>query len=308
MGSAPPPSALDAAHAVSTLWPMIELRWAAATHVGVVRAVNQDAILTGPSIFAIADGMGGHAAGEVASALAIATLSTLEGTLTEGDVVAAVASANERVVAEAAVGSGREGMGTTLVGLALVSEGLEERLLIFNVGDSRAYRWSAGELRQVSEDHSLVGEMVRAGLLEEWDAASHPERHVITRVVGSPSPIEVDRWVHQPQVGERFLLCSDGLSNEVDDRTIAEALADSGELQAAVDRLLASALAAGARDNVSIVAVEVVNLAFEMAPMDEDTNPRIGRPDIGDAAHWFDAARSLITHVPCDADGVAAGQ
>lgn len=285
---------------------MIEVRWAATTHVGVVRAVNQDSILSGPTIFAIADGMGGHAAGEVASSLAIATLSGLTGPFSEHALLEAVREADRRVIAEAAPGSGREGMGTTLVGL-LVGNDADAGFLVLNVGDSRAYLFRDGELTQVSDDHSLVAELVREGYITPAEALVHPERNVITRVIGGLGDQPVDTWRLQAAVGDRFLLCSDGLTNELTDDTIANVLGANADPQSAVDLLLAQALAAGGRDNVSIVLVETVKVGERVRSIDEDTNPRASPPKSGSSPSIAkpDGPPPLITHVPSVGDGVA---
>ena len=290
---------------------MIDVRWAATTHVGEVRAVNQDSILTGPAVFAIADGMGGHAAGEVASALTINTLSGLARPLTEESVTAAVARANDRVLAEAMPGSGREGMGTTLVGLALLDGvGAGGQLLVFNVGDSRAYRLAGGRLAQVSEDHSVVAEMVRAGLLTEDEARRHPSRNIITRVIGGAGRVQADVWHFDPRSGGRYLLCSDGLTNELSDGVIESVLRRQPEPQVAVDELLARALAAGGNDNISIVVADVVHVGPRASAIDDDTNPRLRTPSTvtgpddrsNEVNDPFGSGMAAITQVPSVAD------
>jgi PPM family protein phosphatase len=276
---------------------MIELRWAAATHVGEVRAVNQDALLSGPMIFAIADGMGGHAAGEVASALTINALSNLPAPVTEGSLLAAIASANERVLLEGRPGTGREGMGTTLVGVAVVDDDGGEQLVVFNIGDSRAYRYRRSTLERVSEDHSLVAELVRAGELSEEEVGRHPARNVVTRVIGGEHEVQVDRWAVAPVIGDRFLLCSDGLTNEVGDPDIALALAAERDAQAVVDRLLAEALEAGGRDNISILVLDVVDIR-DRSTVSDDTNPRFRSND---------GSSGVITQIPWTAEAAVAG-
>jgi protein phosphatase len=253
----------------------IAVRWASATHVGCVRSLNQDAVLAGPSVFAVADGMGGHAAGEVASAIAIAHLAQLPAACLESDVLAALSDANSRIRAEGYPGSGREGMGTTVAGLALAREDGIDRVLVFNVGDSRTYQFDQSGLRQVSTDHSLVAEMVSAGELTAADARTHSARNVVTRALGIDVDVDVDRWWLPTRPHDRFLLCSDGLTNEVDEEEIADVMQREAEPQAVVDALLRLALDAGARDNVSVVLVQIEHVLAGGSELDDDTNPKL---------------------------------
>ena len=258
----------------------LDMRWGAVTHVGCVRKLNQDATLAGPTLFVVADGMGGHAAGEVASALAIAHLAEIggPGPLHKSDIVEALRSLNADIRRQAEIFEDKAGMGTTVVGLAVVDDHGAERLCAFNVGDSRAYRLHHGILKQVSVDHSLVGELVLAGNISKEEAKSHPSRNVVTRALGADDGVDPDLWVIEPVAGDRFLLCSDGLTNEVDDEAIATALGALADPQAVVDQLLAAALSNGARDNVSVVIIEVVGVNDAHANVDEDTNPHGYRP------------------------------
>lgn len=251
----------------------IEVRWGSATHVGCVRTANQDAVLAGPVVFAVADGMGGHAAGEVASAIAVARMASLSANPTGNAVLAAVHEANAEVIAQGAPGTGREGMGTTLSGVALATNGGDQALLVFNVGDSRTYFFDGSLLKQITDDHSLVAEMVRDGELGAADARSHRGRNVITRAIGIDADMTVDHWWIDPAPGQVFLSCSDGLTNEVDVDEIVAALVAASSPQQAVDRLVERALDAGARDNVSAIAVFVDAVTREVADVEEDTNP-----------------------------------
>ena len=167
----------------------IEVRWGSATHVGCVRSFNQDAVLAGPVVFAVADGMGGHAAGDVASALAVGTLAGIVGGPTIDELVQAVHRANDSIIEQSPPGSGREGMGTTVTGVVLGRRDDQDIVVIFNVGDSRTYRFADPTLTQITIDHSLVGEMVRDGALPPEEALVHPSRNVVTRALG----IEVRR-------------------------------------------------------------------------------------------------------------------
>lgn len=259
----------------------IAVNWGSVTHVGSVRSVNQDAVLAGPVVFAVADGMGGHAAGEVASAIAIARLARLAGQESQDEIVAAIVEANAEILAQGMPGSGREGMGTTLSGVAFARLPWGEALLVFNVGDSRTYVYGQAGLRQVSTDHSVVAEMVRNGELASSDAQTHPARNVVTRALGVDSDLEVDCWWIEPTVGDRILLCSDGLTNEVSEVEITSVLRESPEPQVAVDALLARALGAGGHDNISVVVLQILGVADSPGEVDEDTHPRTGRSGSG---------------------------
>lgn len=243
---------------------MVELRWATATDRGRVRAENEDSCLAVPPVFLVADGMGGRAGGAEASRIAVAAFDRFRDGDPPGadEVLSAVADANSAILA-AAVEPGYEGMGTTLVGLALVAEGDATCWLAFNVGDSRLYRLgpaergTAGTLEQVSIDHSEVQELIGAGLIGADQRRGHPRGHLITRALGIRRRAQVDTWVLSHQPGDRFLLCSDGLSDEVPDEEIARLLAAGPEPVEAADLLVQAAVEAGGRDNVTVVVVEV---------------------------------------------------
>jgi protein phosphatase len=219
--------------------------------------MNQDAILAGPTVFAVADGIGGHAAGEIASRITVDRLASLKPSPRESDVLEALSDANARIRAEGRPGSGREGMGTTVSGLALAHDDGTDGILVFNVGDSRTYHADTKGLHQVTVDHSLVAEMVRSGRLTADEAHSHPASNVLTRALGIQPDVQVDHWWLRAAPSERYLVCSDGLTNEVSEGQVAALVAGEQELQVVVDRLLELALDAGARDNVSIVVVEI---------------------------------------------------
>jgi protein phosphatase len=233
----------------------------AATAVGRVREHNEDAFLVRDRVFAVADGMGGHAAGEVASALAIEALVRLaEGAaVTRDAVVAAVADANARIIEAGIADRGRRGMGTTLTGLAVTGEeGSEGSWLVFNLGDSRVYRFADGELEQVTTDHSEVQELVDAGVISRTEAAIHPARNVITRSLGLELDPLPDLWQLRPAGEETFVVCSDGLTGELRDAEIAAVLTEAADAQAAAERLCALADEAGGRDNITVVVVRAV--------------------------------------------------
>ena len=205
---------------------MNELRAGSATHVGRVRSVNQDMVLERPNLYAVADGMGGHAGGEVAARLAVETLEAAFGrSPTSVGLREAVAEANVAVWRESQVHPDLHGMGTTLTALAVVDEsGGQATLALANVGDSRAYLFSRGALTQITFDHSLAEERVRLGEMTEAEAAVHPQRHILTRALGVSADVQVDVWELGAPRGTRVLLCSDGLSNEVGPEEIAAIL------------------------------------------------------------------------------------
>jgi PPM family protein phosphatase len=257
----------------------------AATDVGHVRQVNEDSYLAVHPIYAVADGMGGHAFGDQASQSAVLALASLADTMaTPATVLAAIAAANESV---AALTSGEETLvaGTTLTGVALVHAGvpLREHWMAFNIGDSRVYSWDGRDLRQVTVDHSAVQELVDAGELAPDEAHSHPERNVITRALGVTVDAEADVWLIPVGGAQTFVVCSDGLSKEVTDSRIAQTLAEhSNEDVSMAQALVQLALDSGGKDNVTVVvlssAVDVVTTVDE-STLDalralEETMPR----------------------------------
>ena len=241
---------------------MTQFAHGAATDVGQHRQVNQDSILEADGLFAVADGMGGHRGGEVASEVAIDALRDRFVERTTDALVDAVQEANEAVVTRASGDSELKGMGTTLCALARVQlEDGEECLAIVNVGDSRAYLLKSGEteLVQISEDHSLVATLERGGQLTREEAAVHPQRNILTRALGIDQRVLVDSFQLLPVRGDRYLLCSDGLFNEVDEPTIGQILHDATDLTAAAQKLVDLANEGGGRDNISVVIVEVTD-------------------------------------------------
>lgn len=235
------------------------VRWASGSDVGRHRAVNEDSLLTVPPVFAVADGMGGHAAGDRASAAVATRLAELEGRefLSVEELDAALGRAADDI-AELSVGLA-SGAGTTVAGAAIALVEETACFLVFNIGDSRVYAVGTAELERVTVDHSVVQELVDAGLIAAADAESHPESNVITRAVGfneAPSP---DLWGLPLRDGLRLLVCSDGLTKEVDDTQIATVLAENPAPADAVAALIARALDAGGRDNVSALVLDVVS-------------------------------------------------
>lgn len=231
----------------------------ARSDVGAVRHVNEDRFLVEDPVFVVADGMGGHARGDVASQTAVDSLArTLPaGTRpTPEEVIAAIDEANAAVRAlSGADESGPAVAGTTLAGIVRVRipERAVEQWMVVNVGDSRVYVWDGERLVQVSIDHSAVQELVDAGLITEAQAAVHPERNMITRALGAEDFVDTDT-VLIPEDGEpTFLICSDGLTRELDDQRIATILAEGGTDVAG--RLVDAAVEAGGNDNVTVIVV-----------------------------------------------------
>jgi len=235
------------------------LRSGSASHVGRVRTVNEDRALESLSLFAVADGMGGHAGGEVAAAIAVEALDAgFTRTPTIDGLVAAVQDANRAVWERGVVDQALRGMGTTVTAAALVATADGDRLVLVNVGDSRSYRFSAAALVQLSVDHSVAEELVAQGALSEAEAAVHPKRHILTRALGIGPQVEVDVWQVVPVEGDRYLLCSDGLSNEVLPDVIAGVLATVRDPHDAAETLVGLANDSGGSDNITAVVVDVL--------------------------------------------------
>ena len=251
------------------------LRAGAATDVGRVRTHNEDSLLARGPVFVVADGMGGHAAGEVASRIVVETMAELADRpgLRAEDVVAALALANQRILESVARHPEQTGMGTTATGLVVVTAGGSDHWAVFNVGDSRVYRYVAGELSLVTVDHSEVREMVDAGLITEEEATRHPLRNVVTRSLGTEAAPTPDVWVFPPNPAERFVICSDGLSNELGARQISGIVGSVDDPQQAADELVAAAVRAGGRDNVSVIVV-ALDAGGGGDDLDADTAPR----------------------------------
>jgi protein phosphatase len=222
------------------------------TDTGRQRDANEDSYLARPPVFAVADGMGGAQAGEVASRLAAESFEAVQrGTESPETYLRAIAkTANARIHRLAESDSTRSGMGTTLT--AALVEG--EEVGFAHVGDSRAYLFRDGELKLLTSDHSLVEELRRQGRLTDEQAEDHPQRSIITRALGPEREVEVDTMTYRARPGDIYLLCSDGLTTMIKEDRIAAILGDSPSLDAAVDRLVAEANDAGGRDNITIVA------------------------------------------------------
>ena len=235
----------------------LTLRYAARSDVGLVREGNEDSGYAGPYLLAVADGMGGHAAGEVASRAAIDELVNADH-LPDGDPIdvlsAAVSAANGRIDDMARADPSRAGMGTTST--ALLWNGVQ--LALGHIGDSRAYLLRNGSLAQITRDHTFVQSLVDDGRITPEDAREHPARSVVTKVLQGQSPIHPDYSIIDVQAGDRLLICSDGLSDVITDQDIEAALGRAHTVDDAADQLIAMALDSGAPDNVTVVVGELV--------------------------------------------------
>ena len=242
-------------------------RTVALTDTGRKRRHNEDVYVVDPPIFAIADGMGGANAGEVAAALAADALrETADGGSGEKAVVTLIQEANRRVYQQATEDTAKSGMGTTMT-VALLDDG---RVRIGHVGDSRAYLIRDGELSQLTDDHSLVGELVRSGKLTPEDAETHPQRSVITRALGTDPDVDVDTITIETRSGDLFLLCSDGLYSMVgNDRILELVERNRRDLDATAKALVAAANKGGGDDNITVVAFEIASPEDETATLEE---------------------------------------
>ena len=228
------------------------------TDIGCLRDHNEDSLVVTPPLFAVADGMGGHAAGEVASEIAVRVLSELAPEHPDVEALGrAIEEANRAVIQAAREGRGRQGMGTTMT--AAMLEG--ERLVIAQVGDSRAYLLHQGKLQQLTRDHSLMADMIEAGQLTPEEARTHPQRSVITRALGSDAHLHPDIYEINVETGDRLLICSDGLSGMIFDDQIENTLRRVQDPQRCASQLVNEAIAAGGHDNVSVIVADVTGYA-----------------------------------------------
>lgn len=272
--------------------------YAAKTDTGKKRRRNEDAFVLAPPLFAVADGMGGAQAGEVASRLAAAALEDTDpGRLTGPERVASlIQEANRRVHERSSVDPATSGMGTTMT-VALV-EG--DGVVIGHVGDSRAYLVRNHEIEQITEDHSLVNELLKSGKLSPEEAETHPQRSVITRAVGTDPDVDVDSFVVDTHDGDVFLICSDGLTDMVDDKEILTVVdRHSANLERVTKQLVTAANRGGGEDNITVVAFSIgktdgvadvedtATMAAVAAPDDktrEDVRVRMAQPAASAAA------------------------
>jgi len=242
---------------------MLTLAIGAATDTGNLRGQNEDAHIAEQNLFAVADGMGGHNAGEVASAMAIEHLRgiALSGVSSAEAFAQVVRDLNSAIYASATSTTDQRGMGTTLTAAALLTptNNVEQpsQIVIANVGDSRTYLLRSGELRQLSVDHSYVQELVTEGLLTVDEARTHPRRNIVTRALGIDEQVSVDTWTIPMFDGDRFMLCSDGLVDEVPLDEITELMREHSAPQLIAERLVTAAKRHGGRDNITVIVVDV---------------------------------------------------
>ncbi len=257
----------------------ITVVYGSATHPGLRRTVNEDAHLAAPPLFLVADGMGGHDAGAAASAIAVEVFGALAGVESLGiqDIDAALHRARGRV---RALEASTRAAGTTLSGVVIADVGGAGYWLTVNVGDSRTYRLAGGALEQITIDHSVVQELVDAGHLDPAEAATDRRRNEITRAIGAGSDGQPDYWLVPAEPGDRILVCSDGLSSELDRDRLRRVLAETPDPQAAATRLVHEAMVQGGRDNITAVVVDaVVVRGSDAVPV--DTAPASARVAVG---------------------------
>jgi PPM family protein phosphatase len=258
------------------------LNYGFGSHRGLRRQLNEDSLVVTGNLFAVADGMGGHEAGEVASRICVETLAAgvnrVRDDLTAEQLQQLMVAADDaiRQVAESRAG-------TTLAGVAIVREREGLYWMVFNVGDSRVYRLSDGRFSQVSVDHSEVQELVDGGYLNPQEARHHPRRHVITRALGTGEASEADFWMLPVHDGDRLMICSDGLTSEVEDDQILQELSTRHAPQDAVDALIGRALHGGGRDNITVIVVDVEDTEAEgerviTSPRRQDEDQQTTRP------------------------------
>src|SRR4051812_34813934 len=243
----------------------LTMRFAARSHTGLLREGNEDSVYAGPRLLAVADGMGGHAAGEVASAVAIAAIAPLDEDAPGPDLLdallGAAMSANQHLHDMVEGDTALEGMGTTLT--AILWGG--SRLGLLHIGDSRCYLLRDGELAQITHDHTLVQTLVDAGRISADEAETHPQRNVITKVLDGRDELEPDLSVREVRVGDRYLLCSDGLTGPVGSPdTLRDALSIP-DPQEVVDRLVQLALRGGGPDNITVIVADAVEADHPLA-------------------------------------------
>lgn len=252
----------------------LQLNVGTKTDVGLKRVVNEDSLLAAYPVFLVADGMGGHEAGDLASSSVVEAFGAAAGQdqLSPEHIVDVIAQAQAAV--HKLSDSHERGAGTTLTGVAVITQAGSAHWLVFNVGDSRVYRLFDHELSQLTVDHSLVQELVTDGQLRREEMSSYKGRNVITRALGSDSS-DPDFWILPIVNGERLMLCSDGLSGEVSDELIKATLTLAGGPQQTAEALVARALEHGGRDNVSVIVIDVVSGGQDPA-LENDTGVIMG--------------------------------
>jgi protein phosphatase len=251
----------------------MKLRWGATTDLGMVRQQNEDAFHAEENLYIVADGMGGHNAGEVASALAVSTVRSgaRMGIRTADQFRELVQQANTAIYTASLDDSTQSGMGTTLTGVAVIP-GEEPRILIANVGDSRTYLFRSGALTRLSVDHSYVQELLNEGIITPEEARVHPRRNIVTRAMGIDRFVQVDVFSHLVRTGDRLVLCSDGLVDEVADIDIARVLTEHSDPQDTAEALVLVANANGGRDNTTVIVLDILDDISAPIVFDEPDN------------------------------------
>jgi PPM family protein phosphatase len=260
------------------------LRSGSASDVGRVRAVNEDMAFDTSPLYGVADGMGGHVGGDIAARTAVDALRAAfrERPTVEG-LIAAVQQANTAVWEKGRAEPDLRGMGTTLTAAALIEAkgGEGDRLVLVNVGDSRAYRLRKGTLEQLTVDHSVAEELAARGELTPEEAATHPHRHILTRVLGVAPAVDVDAWELSPQVGDRYMICSDGFSNEVGPDLMTRILESVPEPDRAALELVSAANEEGGNDNITVVILDVEELdPKEQDPLADASDAAAGNDEL----------------------------
>jgi len=266
------------------------LSWGAVTHKGAVRDLNQDRFVAAANLFAVADGMGGHQGGEIAAELAVDTFTAADRPTTLDELIEMVEDANAEIVLRATGEPELRGMGTTACLLAVLSDD-DGRLGIANVGDSRLYRLTDDGLHQHTEDHSLVAALMRDGRLTAEEAKTHPQRNIVTRALGIDNRVLVDAWELTAVAGDRYLICSDGLFNEVAADAIVHTLRSVTDPQVAAEDLVEQACEAGGRDNITVIVVDVEEAPKSKPPKDRVLDQVLGLRAVA-AESLFDSVRA----------------
>jgi protein phosphatase len=279
------------------------LRYSARSDRGLVRQNNQDAVYAGPRLLALADGMGGHAAGEVASSLVISALAPLDDDVPGDDLLAELRNAthdgNEAISRHVAEAPDLEGMGTTLTAILFAGS----RLGMVHVGDSRCYLLRAAEFSQITKDDTFVQSLIDEGRITEEDAHTHPQRSLLLRAI-TGQDVDPSLSIREARAGDRFLLCSDGLSGPVSDETLQQTLEDYPDPRECADRLIELALRGGGPDNITCIVADVVDVAYaDDSPIiggSAGRNPRAGDGDYqrDERAPHSSAQRAAATTLP----------
>ncbi len=249
---------------------MIRPEHGASTHVGRVRHGNEDAFIAIDGLYVVADGMGGHSAGEVASAIAVKTIeeiyrSTQPGMTTPERVAEAIATANTAIFLESLDDAEKSGIGKTLTAL-VVTDPAAHRIVIANIGDSRTYLWRDDELKQITVDHSHVQTLVERGAISAAEARTHYQRNIVLRALGIDTSIEIDLFPLDVRDGDRFILCSDGLVDEAEDADIESEIRLKARPQELADSLVNLANDHGGRDNITVVVVDFAVISSPTTP------------------------------------------